>query len=68
MPDEIEELDDSEYVDPYTDGYREGYVKGYDEGVADGRFQGYRDAKFRAFSAATDEDMKTELEKALGEE
>jgi flagellar biosynthesis/type III secretory pathway protein FliH len=64
-----EDYGEVEYIDSYTEGYREGYVKGFDEGVCDGRYQGYRDAKTRAFRALDyDDDMKLELEKALGEE
>jgi flagellar biosynthesis/type III secretory pathway protein FliH len=61
MPDEC--------PDPFAEGYRAGYVKGYDEGTADGRFQGYAEAKHRAFRALADDAAATEsLEHVLGEQ
>lgn len=62
-------MSDDPTPDAYTAGYRAGYVAGYSQGTDDGRFQGYRDAKFRAFSALrNDTEASSELEKTLGEE
>jgi flagellar biosynthesis/type III secretory pathway protein FliH len=66
MPDESDPRPDG---DAYTEGYRAGYVKGYDEGTSDGRFQGYAEAKHRAFRALVDDVDATEsLERVLGEQ
>lgn len=58
-----------EEPDGYAKGYREGYVKGYDDGTNDGRFQGYAEAKHRAFRAVVDDVEASEaLQHLLGEQ
>lgn len=55
--------------DAYIEGYRAGYVSGYAEGTSDGRFQGYADAKHRAFRAVdNDVEVRERIAAFLGEE
>lgn len=68
LPDPDEPEVEISFVDEYTDGYRAGFLKGYDDGVNDGRFQGYSDAKTRAFHLARfDTELERQLEEVLGE-
>lgn len=62
-------MSDDPRDEQFSEGYRAGYVKGYGEGVSDGRFQGYAEAKFRAFAATRDDlEAREALRASLGEE